>query len=114
MNLTALEMLLGGGAFATAGSMIPVVIRAVSNKKNGNGSGKSKCVSPELCGQKHAAHAELHREESRLSEERFTNVYKKVDGMKEMVNQRLGRIENLLDRRLDGVGDPARGRREAD
>jgi hypothetical protein len=114
MDLTALEMVLGSGAIATVGAMIPVTVKLLAGKKNGNGNGKHACVSPEMCAQRHEAHAQIHKEESRLSEERFTNVYKKVDGMKEMVDQRLGRIENLLDRRLDSVGDPTRGRREAD
>lgn len=113
MELTGLEMLLGGGAVGTfTATVTAVFFKFKKSPTNGNGNGKG--ITPELCKTWREAHSQLHKDEARLSEERFTNVYKRIDHGLLAFDGRLKRIEGMLDRRHDDAGDPKRGRREAD
>jgi len=115
VELTSLETILGGGALATASSFITAWIGSRHKKSNGNGNGHGPAkLDTAIFVRYEAAHDHFHTEEAKLAEERVTNIYKKIDGLSSDMNRRLGRIENILDRRQDNVGDPARGRRSAD
>lgn len=109
LQLTVLETILLGGALTTLSATVSGLVVNIKGRRNGH----SKMDTAE-CEQRHAAHAEQHAGEVELAKERFTNVYKKIDGLKENMDQRLGRIEQLLDRRINDAGDPAFGRRATD
>lgn len=112
MELTGLEAVLGGGALATGASFITAWVGS-RKKKSSNGHDDVK-LDTAIFVRYESAHSQLHTEEAKLTEERVTNIYKKIDDLGSNMDKRLGRIERLLDRRSNGVGDPSRGRRATD